>query len=172
MLTLRPKKALYPGICALDCMYPGFSFLPPVGTSFSSMSSTLFSSSNYQFIFDAALADYLEQTGVDLTKNPFTEKLQNCRSADDILELLQDKANQFKDYRNGNRKLINCLNPAVQVLHAFSGVLGGVASLVSTPPSSMIYLFYTPVYRCHSNQQMSYFLESTLFLVYVSPLLF
>ena len=91
------------------------------------MSSTVFS---FQLVFEAALADYLEQTGVDLTKHPFTEKLRNCRSPDDILELLQDKANQFKDYRNGNRKLINCLKPVVQVLHAFSGVLGGVASLV------------------------------------------
>ena len=95
------------------------------------MSSTISSSSNFQVIFDAALGDYLDKTGVDLIKDSFTEQLQNCRSAEAILELLQDKASQFKDYRNGNRKLINCLEPVVQVLHAFSGVLGGVASLVS-----------------------------------------
>ena len=135
------------------------------------MSSTVFPSSNFQFIFDAALADYLYQTGVDLTKSPFTEKLQNCQSADAIIELFQDKATQFKDYRNGNRKLINCLSPVVQVFYTFSGVLGGVVSLVSTLSSSMTYLFHTPACRCRSNQQMSYFLESTLFSVYVSPLL-
>ena len=116
------------------------------------MSSTVFSSSNFQFIFDAALADYLDQTGVDLTKSPFTEKLQNCQSADAIIELFQDKANQFKDYRNGNRKLINCLSPVVQVLRSFSGVLGGAASLVSTSSSSMTYLFHTSACRCRSNQ--------------------
>jgi hypothetical protein len=103
------------------------------------MSSTVFSSSNFQFIFNAALADYLEQTGVDPTtgNHPFTQKLQNCQSADDILELLQGKARQFKDYRDGNRKLISCLKPVVQVLHAFSGILGGVASPVSAPSSSI-----------------------------------
>ena len=95
------------------------------------MSSTVIPSSNFQSIFDAALADYLDQTGVDLTRNSFAEKLQNCQSADDILDLLQDKANQFKEYRSGNYDLINCLKPVVQVLHASSGVLGGVASPVS-----------------------------------------
>ena len=88
-------------------------------------------SDNFQFIFDAALADYLDKTGVDLTKDSSTEKLQNCQSADAIIELFQDKANQFEDYRNGNHKLINFLKPVVQVLHMFSGVLGGVAGLVS-----------------------------------------
>ena len=95
------------------------------------MFSTVFSSDNFKFVFNAALADYLDKTGVDLTKDSSTEKLQNCQSADAILELLQDKANQFKDCRNGNHKLINSLKPVVQVLHTFSGVLGGVAGLVS-----------------------------------------
>jgi hypothetical protein len=108
-----------------------------VNTSPGTMSSTVISSSNFQFIFDAALADYLDQTGVDLTKDSFTEKLRKCRTADDVLELLQDKVNQFREYRNGNRKLINCLKPVVQVLHAFSGVLGGVARLVSASSSSI-----------------------------------
>jgi hypothetical protein len=102
------------------------------------MSSTVTPSCNFQSIFDAALADYLDQTGVDLTKNSFAEKLQTCQSADDILDLLQDKATQFKEYRNGNRSLINCLKPVVQVLHAFSGVLGGVASPVPFQPTSVI----------------------------------
>ena len=115
--------------------YSGVSpLLPPsyvVNTYLNSMSSTVFSFDNFKFVFNAALADYLDKTGVDLTKDSSTEKLQNCQSADAILELLQDKANQFKDCRNGNHKLINSLKPVVQVLHTFSGVLGGVAGLVS-----------------------------------------
>ena len=95
------------------------------------MSATTYTSSNFQFIFDAALSDYLKQTGVDLIKYPFAEKLQNCQSADAIIELFQDKANQFKEYRDGNSKLINCLNPVVKVIHAFSGVLGEAAGVVS-----------------------------------------
>ena len=98
------------------------------------MSSTTVSPSNFKSFFDAALADYLKQTGVDLIKYPFTKKLQNCHSVDDVLELFQDKSKQFKDYRDGNSKLIDCLNPVVKVIHAFSGILGeavGVVSLLS-----------------------------------------
>ena len=101
------------------------------------MSSIVVATSNFQFLFDTALADYVQQTGVDLTIYPFAEKLQNCQSADVILELLRDKAKEFKDYRDGNHKLIDRLNPVVQVVHAFSGLLGEALSSVS-PSSSDI----------------------------------
>ena len=35
------------------------------------------------------------------------------------------------DYQDGNRKLISCLSPAVNVIQAFSGVIGEAVSLVS-----------------------------------------
>jgi hypothetical protein len=95
------------------------------------MSSTTTSSSNFQSIFDAALSDYAKQTGIDLASHPSANTLQNCNSADAILDILQSKANQFQAYRDGNRKLINCLKPVVQVLHAVSGILGEAATLVS-----------------------------------------
>jgi hypothetical protein len=94
------------------------------------MSSIAASTSNFQLILDA-LDDYTKQTGIDLTKNPFAEILQNCNSPDSILQLLQDKAQAFKDYRDGNYKLINWLSSAVQVLHSFSGVLSEAAGVVS-----------------------------------------
>jgi len=84
-------------------------------------------SSNFEVIFDAALANHRELTGVDLSQYPFSEKLQNCQTADAILELLQEKVKEFKEFRNGNHKLINCIRPLVQVLHAFSGILNNVA---------------------------------------------
>jgi len=95
------------------------------------MSSTANSSSNFQSILDAALSDYTEQTGIDLATHPSAQTLQNCNSADAILDLLGDKANQFQAYRDGNRKLINCLKPVVQVLHSVSGILGEAAAIVS-----------------------------------------
>jgi hypothetical protein len=96
------------------------------------MSPTTTSSSNFQSIFDAALSNYAKQTGIDLATQPFTQTLQNCNSADAILDILQRKANQFQAYRDGNRKLINCLKPVVQVLHTVSGILcGDGATLVS-----------------------------------------
>ena len=97
------------------------------------MASTVNTSSTFQSLLDAALSDYAKQTGIDLATHPSAQTLQNCNSADAILELLGDKAKQFQAYRDGNRKLINCLKPVVQVLHAVSSILDGAAAMVSLP---------------------------------------
>jgi hypothetical protein len=97
-------------------------------------SITNISQSNYQLIINAALTSYADRTGVDISKNHFAEKLQLSASPDAILELLHDREKAFKEYREGNRKLINQLTPAVEVLHAFSMVLGEAVSLVSNTP--------------------------------------
>jgi hypothetical protein len=94
------------------------------------MSSTTASTSNFRLVLDA-LDDHAKQTGIDLTKSPFAEVLQNSNSPDSVLQLLQDRAQAFKDYRDGNHKLINWLSPAVEVLHAFSGILSEAIGLVS-----------------------------------------
>jgi hypothetical protein len=78
--------------------------------------------SNFQLIMDA-LANYAKQTGTDLSNNPFVDNLQHSDSPDAILELLHDREKAFKEYRAGNRKLTSWLAPAVQVLHAFSGII-------------------------------------------------
>jgi fungal STAND N-terminal Goodbye domain len=97
------------------------------------MSSTESSSSKFRSILDAALSDYAKRTGIDLATHPSAQILQNCNTADAILDLLGDKANQFQAYRDGNRKLINSLKPVVHVLHAVSGILGEAAAMVSLP---------------------------------------
>ena len=88
------------------------------------------SASNIQLIIDA-LADYARVTGIDLSKNPFAATIEQSSSAEAILDLLQGRENAFKEYRDGNRRLMSCLSPAVKVLQAFSGILGEAASLVS-----------------------------------------
>jgi len=88
------------------------------------------SPSNFQLIV-GALADYAEQTGVDLSKSSFAEKLERSNTPHSILEMLQERENAFKEYRDRNRRLIRCITPAVEVLHAFSAVLGEAVSLVS-----------------------------------------
>jgi hypothetical protein len=77
------------------------------------------------------LADYSNLTGIDLTKNTFAEKIELSSSPEAILELLQEREKAFKEYREGNRRLISSLNPAVKVIQAFSGILGEAVSLVS-----------------------------------------
>jgi hypothetical protein len=86
--------------------------------------------SNFQLIIDA-LANYANETGIDLSNSPFADTLQVSNSPEAVLEVLHDREKAFKEYRDGNRKLISCLTPAVHVLHAFSGVLGESVSLVS-----------------------------------------
>src|SRR6266436_2512126 len=77
-----------------------------------------------------ALASYTKETGKDLSESPFASKLKQSNSPGDILRLLEEWEKAFEEYREGNRRLINCLNPVVKVLHAFSGILSEVTSLV------------------------------------------
>jgi hypothetical protein len=85
---------------------------------------------NVKLIFNA-LADYTKETGVDLSQNTFAAKLEQLRSPEDILQLLEERDKAFKEYRARNRRLINFFNPAVKVLHGFSGILRDTAGLVS-----------------------------------------
>ena len=88
------------------------------------------SSTNLRLIIDA-LADYAKITGIDLSRNPVISMLEQSNSPDAILELLQEREKAFKGFRDGNRRLITCLTPVVNVLQAFSGILGEAVSLVS-----------------------------------------
>jgi hypothetical protein len=78
-----------------------------------------------------ALFDYAKTTGIDLSKNPFAAAIERENSPGTILELLQERETAFKDYREGHRRLISCLSPAVNAIQVFSDVLGEAVSLVS-----------------------------------------
>jgi hypothetical protein len=89
------------------------------------------STSTIQSIIDA-LADYTKVTGIDLSNNPFaTAIIDHSTSHEAVLELLQEREKAFKEYRDGNRRLISCLRPTVKVIQAFSGILGEADRLVS-----------------------------------------
>ena len=136
------------------------------------MSSTT-TPSYFQPILDVALESYAKQTGIDLTKHPSADKLQNCRSPDDVLQILSERESAFKDYRDQYRNLIGRVRPIVQVIHAFSAVLGEVAAFVS---SSIHFSFsgciIMPLHRCRFSQQKRYLLASMSFSQYVSPFSF
>ena len=97
--------------------------------SFNGQTTT--STSNIQLIIDA-LADYAKITGIDLSKDPFASLLlEQSNSSEAILKLLQEREKAFREYRDGNRRLISCLSPAVKVLQGLSGILGEAVSVVS-----------------------------------------
>jgi len=93
-------------------------------------SSTTSSASNIRLITDA-LEKYAKITGNDFSKNPFAAALEQSDSPEAILQLLQEREKAFKEYREGSRRLINCLSPVVNVLQAFSGIFGEAVGLVS-----------------------------------------
>ena len=91
-------------------------------------------------LFTNALAGYTQITGVDLSNNPFAAAIERSNSPEAILELLQEREMAFNQYRDGNRRLINALSPAIKVLQAFSGILGEAVSLVSHKCHSFTHL--------------------------------
>ncbi len=100
---------------------------------------------SFQPILDAALADYSKQVGIDLSNYPLADSLRSCGSPDDVLKLLEDKANEFKDFRDGNRKLLNWLSPVVKVVHTLCAVLGASITLVSRNILVLSICFFSPI---------------------------
>ncbi|KAH8984375.1 hypothetical protein EDB86DRAFT_3084585 [Lactarius hatsudake] len=113
------------------------------------------SPSNFRLILDA-FDHYTSQVGMDLMKNPLADALRRCDSPNAVLELLQDKAHAFNDYRDGDRALIDWLKPVVQVVHGFSGVLGEAVSLVPFPPASAVLVSVEVLLTAASDVSSSY----------------
>jgi hypothetical protein len=87
-----------------------------------------------------ALKEYADKTGIDLPSNPFAQRLETCDSVEEVVGLLEGQMKEFKEYREGNGRLINWLRPVVEVVHNLSDVIGEVVSLVSR-----LGLAYTPL---------------------------
>jgi hypothetical protein len=108
------------------------------------MTSTITSSANPLSTLDRAFHDYLWTTGIDLTSHPSLDKFQNCRSPDDVVQLLLERETASQSDRNKYRKLIDCLLPIVQIICGFSGVVDGAADLVSSDFSYLIIFKFSP----------------------------
>ena len=88
------------------------------------------SSSNYQSIFDNAIEAYKKKTKKDLRSHPLLDKLQNSDSPDAVLNILYEQIPGFDRSCGTDEKLTKWLNPTVNVLCTFSGVIGGGVGLV------------------------------------------
>ncbi|KAH9164669.1 hypothetical protein EDB89DRAFT_1912009 [Lactarius sanguifluus] len=71
-------------------------------------------------MFGTALTNYETQTGKDLSKHPFADKLISCDSADSVLHLFQEQAQAFDEFRNGDRELMKRLGQTVHPLHVLA----------------------------------------------------
>ncbi|KAH9021033.1 hypothetical protein EDB84DRAFT_549436 [Lactarius hengduanensis] len=111
--------------------------------------------SNFQSILDA-LDKYAEQTGINLNENPSADKVKGCESPNAILLLLQDNLEAFKNYRDQNRKFVDCLSPVIQFVHAFSGILGETAGLVPFQPAKLIFVGINVLFTAADGVSASY----------------
>ena len=76
-------------------------------------------SSRLQVLFEAALQDYQNQTGMALDKHPLADKLQYCTSVDSITAVLSEQTHAFDEFR-GKDKVLKPLKKAVAALYKLS----------------------------------------------------
>jgi predicted DsbA family dithiol-disulfide isomerase len=91
----------------------------------------------FQVILNEALADYQKVTKVEISTSPFAADFEQSNSPDDILQILQRRANAFQEYRDGDRKLISYLEPAVGIIQTFSKI---IQEAVSRTPCQLVNL--------------------------------
>jgi hypothetical protein len=89
------------------------------------------STSNYQSIFDNAIEAYKRKTNKDLRSHPLLDKLQDCDSPGAVLKVLYEQIPGFDQSRDTDDNLTKWLNPTVNVICTFSGVVGGGIGLAS-----------------------------------------
>ena len=93
-------------------------------------SSSSSSSSNFQLIINNALDAYKKRTTKDLRAHPLAAQLQTCESPAAILAVLQQQVQGLDQSWNTDERWIKWLDPTVNVLYAFSEILGAGVSLV------------------------------------------
>jgi hypothetical protein len=88
------------------------------------------SSSNFQLMINDALNKYKRRTKKDLREHPLAAQLQSCDSPSAILVVLQQQVQGLDPSRSTDERWTKWLDPTVNVLFAFSSVLGSGISLV------------------------------------------
>ncbi|KAF8264699.1 hypothetical protein EI94DRAFT_1703032 [Lactarius quietus] len=91
------------------------------------------STPSFEPIFNEALKQYKKKTGTDLTTHPLAEEIKNCGSPDDILAVLQGKANELNRSQSVDKRLTKWLTPTVNVLNVLSATVGQGLGTVFPP---------------------------------------
>ena len=76
-------------------------------------------SSHLRVLFDAALRDYQNQTGIALAEHPLSAQLQNCDSVESITAVLCEQTQAFSEFQR-NDKILRPLKKTVSVLYKLS----------------------------------------------------
>jgi hypothetical protein len=89
-------------------------------------------SSRFLTLFESALQDYENQTGMTLDKHPLAEQLNSCHSVESVMAVLEGQARAVSDFRGSDGRAMKSLKAAVSVLFMLStnSVLGEAIGLV------------------------------------------
>ncbi len=87
-------------------------------------------SSNFQLRINDALNEYKKRTKKDLLAHPLAVQLSTCDTPSAILAVLQEQVQQVDQSRSSDERWTKWLDPTVNVLYAFSSVLGAGVGLV------------------------------------------
>ena len=79
-------------------------------------------SSHLRVLFEAALEDYKQQTGIDLAKHPLAERLQDCNSVESVTAVLREQAQNFKEFRE-KETVLKPLKKVLIVLNRISSAV-------------------------------------------------
>ena len=80
-------------------------------------------SSHLRVLFEAALEDYKQQTGIQLAEHPLAERLQDGNSVESVTAILREQAQDFKEFRDKD-KVLKPLKKILTVLHRLSSAVG------------------------------------------------
>ena len=100
------------------------------------------SESTLQALFNAALQDFKDKTGIGLVDHPFAKRLETCQSVSSITEIFQEQAQGFRELRENNGKLMKALSSSVDVLCSptISSALSQAIGLVVRPIHLLVFL--------------------------------
>jgi fungal STAND N-terminal Goodbye domain len=73
-------------------------------------------SSHLRVLFDAALEDYKQQTGIELAEHPLAERLQDGNTVESVTAILHEQAQDFKEFREKD-KVLKPLKKVLTVLN-------------------------------------------------------
>jgi len=94
----------------------------------STAASTSTSRSDSTSLINAALESYQRKTKKDLASDPLLPRLQSCHSPEAVLSVFRERIPAFDKPEDAFTKWVI---PTVNVLHAFSDMLGQAVGLVN-----------------------------------------
>ena len=95
-------------------------------------------SARFQTLFESALLAYEKKTGVALAQHPLAQQIQSCHSAQDIITILQGRAQAFDEFRRD--KIIKSIKATVSILTPLSTAasLADASGLVRPEAGSVV----------------------------------